>query len=827
MDGTGPATNRRPSLRSSVIRRALAREEFIPFFQPLVSMRTGQLAGFEILARWEDPKRGMIQPDDFIPHAERYGWIDNLTRQVLDQALRAAAGLPEHLTFSVNVSPYQLREPGLTALVEELSSRNGFSPTRLVVEITESALIDQQNQALRTANELRALGCGLSLDDFGTGYSSLLHLNALPFTEIKIDRGFVQTMTSCRESHKIVTAILNLGQSLGLRTVAEGVETQEHAEILLWLGSELGQGWFFGRPIPTGLLREAITTQRTPFPTSGHAAWKNIPRNDSSLSLANRLAQLQAVYEGSPIGLAYVDRDLHYLNVNRQLAAMNGQTIEQHLASTLPEILGPRYARIKPDVDRALRGETITDIEHPVEGSAQTRLASYQPAFDEQGVVVGISIILQDITERKRAEEALREREEHYRSIVEINSAGLWSLAPSKKNIETIQTDLMPPERHYPVNGATPLDMEQKRLDALHDLEIMDSEKEDDFDDLVRLASEICGAPISLVSLLDAKRQWFKAAVGLEVRETPIESSFCAHAIKGDRLFVVEDASAHSTFKENPLVTGNPHIRFYAGAPLYTNGVAIGSLCVIDTVPRVLSAAQRNALLILSRQVQTKLELRAERKKLLLAIETNRELARTLKANNRELSDANRRLERMASIDPLTGLLNRRAFDLKIQSDLQRARGSFRPLTLIVLDIDNFKIRNDIYGHAAGDDALRYLGAVLSASLRPGDSASRIGGEEFAVTLPNTSVRESLVVVSTIQARLAQEISKLPSITVSLGLADTESAASCEELMSQADQAMYWAKRNGKNRWQIFDRNHEEQNSGHPFTETRSVCMVS
>jgi PAS domain S-box-containing protein len=153
------------------------------------------------------------------------------------------------------------------------------------------------------------------------------------------------------------------------------------------------------------------------------------------------------------------------------------------------------------------------------------------------------------------------------------------------------------------------------RLSALADLDLLDTPQEKEFDDLVRLASAVCGTPMSLVTLVDEHRQWFKASLGIHVRETPIDLSFCAHAIRQSELFIVEDATEDSRFRENPFVTGAPGVRFYAGIPLRSpNGCAVGTLCVIDTVRRNLSDTQREALTILGAQVEAQMELRLKHK---------------------------------------------------------------------------------------------------------------------------------------------------------------------------------------------------------------------
>jgi PAS domain S-box-containing protein len=167
-------------------------------------------------------------------------------------------------------------------------------------------------------------------------------------------------------------------------------------------------------------------------------------------------------------------------------------------------------------------------------------------------------------------------------------------------------------------------ELEQGRIAAVKSLNILDTEPESAFDEAVNLAAVICGTPISLITLLDGKRQWFKAKVGLAVSETPQEQAFCAHAIRGRELFVVNDALSDSRFQNNPLVTGDPHIRFYAGMPLQTpEGHALGTLCVIDTVPRELTGQQKTALAMLSRQVFGHMRLRNQMRGLRQLIEEN------------------------------------------------------------------------------------------------------------------------------------------------------------------------------------------------------------
>ncbi len=230
------------------LRQAIANDLLVPHFQPLVDMATERLIGFEMLARWPHPTRGMVPPGEFVPIAEDIGLIGPMTECLLRRACRIATMWSPELLLACNVSPLQLRDRGLPAMVQSILDETGLPAHRLELEITESALVGDIDLARDLLGELKALGVRLALDDFGTGYSSLRHLQMLPFDKLKIDASFVRAMDSDIESRKIVAAVVGLGQSLGLVTVAEGVEGAGTAALLRDLGCDIGQGWLFGRP---------------------------------------------------------------------------------------------------------------------------------------------------------------------------------------------------------------------------------------------------------------------------------------------------------------------------------------------------------------------------------------------------------------------------------------------------------------------------------------------------------------------------------------------------------------------------------------------------
>ncbi|MFC5861449.1 diguanylate cyclase [Acidicapsa dinghuensis] len=338
------------------------------------------------------------------------------------------------------------------------------------------------------------------------------------------------------------------------------------------------------------------------------------------------------------------------------------------------------------------------------------------------------------------------------------------------------------------------------RLQALRDLEILDTPNEAEFDELVSLAAAICNTPISTVTFVDRDRQWFKASIGVDGRETARDLSFCAHAIHQTGMFIVENAQADERFRDNQLVTGSPYIRFYAGVPLETpGGFAVGALCVIDRQPRSLTEDQKTALAILARQVKARMELRMQRRALERALEENTKL-------NQELSESNARLEMLATTDVLTGVANRRYFEQRIAIEFSNARRHGRELSLMLLDVDDFKKRNDTYGHAAGDEVLHGLGQLLAGSARKADLPARIGGEEFAIVLTETNREGAQVYAERMLSSIRNLRFEPGAITVSMGVATlSEKTADWEKLVMRADHAMYRAKRLGKDRFVVAD----------------------
>ena len=253
---------------------AIAKGELEPWYQPIVELASGRIVGVEALVRWRHPVRGLLPPADFIDVAEETGLIVPMGREMLLRSCRDLAswhGLPgvsDDLYVSVNVSPRQLQQPGLACDIQQILASCGLRPQQLMLEVTETMLVQDAASAVAALRQLRESGVRLALDDFGTGYSSLTHLRTFPMSVIKIDRSFVTSVVEQGEDRTVVETVVALATALGLTIVAEGVETAQHAQALLAMGCALAQGYRFAPPLPADDLLRLLTASPAAMATA-------------------------------------------------------------------------------------------------------------------------------------------------------------------------------------------------------------------------------------------------------------------------------------------------------------------------------------------------------------------------------------------------------------------------------------------------------------------------------------------------------------------------------------------------------------------------------
>ncbi|WP_305095659.1 putative bifunctional diguanylate cyclase/phosphodiesterase [Croceibacterium aestuarii] len=246
----------------SELRAAIQKDELSIFFQPIVDLKSGKIRTFEALVRWFHPEKGELRPDEFIPVAEETGVIITLGNWITSQAAKAAAQWPKDVTVAVNLSPLQIRAPGAALGILSAIREAGLEPERLELEVTESLFLEDSEQTGRFMEELSAHGVRFALDDFGTGYSSLAYINQFPFKKIKVDRSFVSGPNIGRKSDAIIRAVAEMGSTLEMDIVAEGLETVEQVEAVRKAGCTLGQGYYFSRAVPDFLAAMLLSQER-------------------------------------------------------------------------------------------------------------------------------------------------------------------------------------------------------------------------------------------------------------------------------------------------------------------------------------------------------------------------------------------------------------------------------------------------------------------------------------------------------------------------------------------------------------------------------------
>jgi len=324
-------------------------------------------------------------------------------------------------------------------------------------------------------------------------------------------------------------------------------------------------------------------------------------------------------------------------------------------------------------------------------------------------------------------------------------------------------------ERDATVMNHNRLSDEPGRLAALERYRILDTPREESFDAITALVRDVLDVPISAVSLIDVNRQWFKSLQGLGITETPRDISFCGHTILNRAPMIVPDATIDTRFATNPLVTGDPNIRAYAGVPLCSpDGYNFGSLCAIDTRPREFNDTHIAMLAKFAGLVVNEMELRT-----------------------------------IAHRDFLTGAATRRAFIDAAGAAIERLHRYDRISALLMFDLDHFKKINDGFGHPAGDDVLKAVAAACLGTLRPGDMLGRLGGEEFGILLTEIDATGAVAVAEHLRAQIAAlRFGWAPDlrITASFGASALRSGHSVDTWVAVTDAALYRAKHEGRNR---------------------------
>lgn len=336
-----------------------------------------------------------------------------------------------------------------------------------------------------------------------------------------------------------------------------------------------------------------------------------------------------------------------------------------------------------------------------------------------------------------------------------------------------------------------------QRLAAVFDTGLLDTPPEEDFDRLTRLAARLTGAPVTFVSLLDAGRDFYKSTYGMNealgnARELN-GRTFCHHVLVSQDALILEDVTQLPVFRDVPTVA-SLGVRAYAGIPLKTEaGEVLGSFCAVDFKPKQWSERDIEVLVELAHSAMREMRLRN-------ALREADALNQQLLAQIQRVDELNRALGELATTDALTGLNNRRAFDHSLQLEMAVVERRNIPLSLLMLDVDHFKRINDNFGHETGDKVLIAIAQILNGCARLVDVVARVGGEEFAVILPNTDADGALEVAERMRTAVAQANWLAQPATISIGVATLQIKEPASRLYSRADAALYEAKASGRNR---------------------------
>lgn len=768
-------------------------------YQMLVSAHGRSVRGVEALVRWEHPSRGMLPPGVFLPAVESSSLIGRLTDWVLDESLRQcamwrAAGWV--VPVSVNLSVTLVSDPELPERVAHALARHGLPPHLLTLEVTETAIMSREGAVAEILSELRRLGVRLSVDDFGTGYTSLALLKNFRFDELKIDRTFISGVRTDQNDSAIVRSVLGLGHLLGLDVVAEGVEDAETANWLAEIGCDVLQGFHFARPVPPGSLEAAFTNSGQ----LGEGRVRYVSEQASPVPVVVPAALPEAVGEEEAAGASH--------GADVPLRA-GGQMALDDLAELACALVGVRGAVITTTGGpghraRALRG--IDPSRLPVENEfwADTVIsedimevpdARYDERFSSASLVVNYPYVrfyagVPMVGRKGRVVGALSVMDTQPHTLTDAQRAHLRALARlTVSQMEVSQADLFERRVTTRVEQLTRL---HRATDPVSAAEV-----------IVDVAQKIFRSSGACLLLADAPGAVAFRVTGVSGgHETAQDLTHLVVDSRDDRatnmavrsrepVFVPDVASADMV---SPRLAGVFKMASAIYVPVVTEDAVLGTIVGWWSKP------------------ETELPSFTSNLAVLLASEAGTTLSRL-----RALAD----LRSAADTDPLTGLANRRGFIRELH---MLVPGS----SLVMMDLDHFRVVNERYGHHAGDQVLKSFAAHLRSVLRGGDVAARWGGEEFAVALPNCDLEGAARVVQRLRTSWAPASTWAPSVsapppaavpvaasaplsgcpssteaaptTFSAGLVAMRDRETPEQAIDRADAALAVAKSEGYNR---------------------------
>ncbi|GAC1589899.1 MAG: hypothetical protein NVS3B21_06960 [Acidimicrobiales bacterium] len=757
-------TIQRRQEEATELARAIEVGEIVAYYQPEYTLDTGALTGFEALARWIHPERGMIPPDEFIALAEETGLIGLVGQIMLRSACNAAnawAGVSpdDPPSVAVNVSVHQLADPAFPDQVAAAINGADIPPGRVCLEVTDSALGDAETAAA-ALRQLKAIGVEIAIDDFGTGYSSLSRLRQFPIDFLKIDRSFVAGTAESGDDAAIVGAVLGLADSLGLRTIAEGIETNTQLEVLAAAGCDVGQGYLWSRPVPAdeAFALVAASVAQAQVQRAGPelpAATKRRPRSSSD-------REQEAVTPG---------RARSPREKRPRMAKWRLRVVAAAVVIAVTTALTFAQAR----TDAKERSQLVAQFAQRAPGAATFMGAYVSDVFVREQRAATARLTAPTVA----AEELAKFNNEFgfLSSLVLDRNGDLLAVIPDAPKMVGQNVSSKFAHLRSAVDGTPAVSG------------VVTS---------VATGLAVVGFAVPYTAP-DGRRV---VTGGFDLRASPI-GKYLDHILPtGQGSAALIDTAGKLIVGSAAYTTVDPAlVKAISVRPQGTYRKASGGRAHFATAPvagtpwRVLLTSSSKTLFAPPRGDG------ATNPWYLIIFVSLCEGA--VAAGLVRSQEARRDLEVSAGRDALTGLLNRGEIEDRLDQLIRAAWRHGEPLSALMVDVDHFKEINDANGHAGGDSALRTVAQRIGAAVRAEDVPGRWGGDEFVILLPHTDRAEAALVAERIRravnADVVQVGNQSKAITLSIGTATTVDE-DARTLVSHADGALYRAKAAGRDR---------------------------
>lgn len=742
---------------------AIEEEQFAVYYQPKFDIRpeTPILAGAEALVRWVHPKFGMISPGVFVPLFEENGLIQKLDSYVWEKTAKQIQNWKKNFGYavpvSVNVSRVDMLDPDFSDTLLTMLEKYGLSSTDFRLEVTESAYTEDAEQIIRTVESLRDHGFQIEMDDFGTGYSSLNMISTLPIDALKLDMHFIRDAFREGGNTHLIEIIINIADFLAVPVIAEGVETEEQLGTLRMMGCDIVQGYFFSKPVPP-LEFEAFILQKKESEKTGEekarAKSEAYNRSKEKTELPGREEDEQKTEHAdttAPVRLRQDGRSGIQLGTANLFFAL--LALVAAIALFVSDISVARgYQRMEEASDRYIAAQlAASDME-----SGSDYLTDRVRCFVVTGDVEYLRDFIEEVEITKRRDRAV----ENLEKLLEGKDSKAISSLNTALNLsnELVETEYRAIRMTLEAGNYDMAEVPE----AIFEVEMSPEEQAMSREELAKTAQTL---------VFDNNYMHYKDRIREYVGQ-------CTQALIRTSSQELENASSQMALL----------VRIQTGLTVLFLLIVLGIVVFIRE-------QIRKPLTRMVKLMQTQETIPPT------GAEELRFVTNTYNAVLEENREARERLSHQASHDALTGLFNRGAYDMLMES-VDREH-----MALILADVDYFKSINDTYGHTVGDKVLKKVAETLQKSFRSVDIICRIGGDEFVVvmTRANSTMRQLVLnKISRVNELLQHPKDGLPPVSLSVGVAFSDRENPKGDIFADADEALYRVKESGRNGCVIF-----------------------